>query len=151
MKNEIVHRIYAVCNTGYNQSLDDKDCAVRAIANALKIEYQESFDLLKKYGRKAGEGTTPSTIHNALKEFPNVSIFGAFGGKNEFVHRRYGMKQGEIKVYHGTSVKSFAKARPKGTYIVLTTTHVLVVRDGEIVGNKYERVRSHVDIVYQVN
>lgn len=153
MKNMTVahnHR-YAICTTGYTEPIDRKDCVVRAIANALNLQYEVSFELLKKHGRKDGEGTYLFTTHKALKEFDNVTIFGAFGSRAIGTLDSIGVSKKDVKIYKGCSVKTFARAVRKGTYILLTTHHALVVRDGEIIGNKYEQLGAHIGLVYQVH
>lgn len=151
MKNDLYNSRYAVCKSGYTENIDNKDCAVRAIANAMRIDYQDAFDLLEKHGRKPGQGTSAKTIYDSLMTFPNVTIFGAFGSAAKANIRWIGEKEENVKLYTGITVKRFARSVRSGTYILLTTQHALVVRDGEIIGNKYEQLGAHVGLVYKVN
>ena len=152
MKNILSYnRRYAICTTGYLEHIDDNDCSVRAIANGMQIPYDQAFQLLKKFGRVDGCGSHTRNIHRALMTFPNVSILGAFGSKGRYQHEYINEPKESVKLYKGMSVKTFATNVKRGTYIVLTTHHALVIRDGEIIGNKYEQLGAHIQLVYQVN
>ena len=41
---------------GYSESIDNRDCTVRALANASGMPYQQAYDLLAAAGRCKGRG-----------------------------------------------------------------------------------------------
>jgi hypothetical protein len=89
------------------------DCAVRAIAIVTGASYKRAYHLLKKAGRKDGQGFH---LYLWLLDMKSKAIF-----KHEFVHKS--------RLYHYT-VKQFIKRKLKGTYIGIISGHVTVYKNG---------------------
>ena len=99
------------CVKYYN---DNNYCGVISLAAAAGIGYGKAFHRLKKYGRKTGTGTHGYVMQKALKDFN----LGA-----------------SLCEKYGRAFKTLAQVRKhckrlKGTYFVLSTTHVGCVKDG---------------------
>ena len=86
------------------------DCAVRAVAVALGLSWDDAYEILVTYGWR-------------LKNLPNAdSVWGA-------VLRDRGFEKKACPDC-GT-VRDFAEAHPYGRYVLGTGSHVLTILDGD--------------------
>lgn len=93
-----------------------EDCAIRAVAVALGISWDEAFDLIADSAKKMG-----AVMHlNAA--------FGAVLRKNGF--RRYIIPNSCPDCY---TVRDFCQDHPEGTYVVGTDSHVVACIDGRYI------------------
>lgn len=89
------------------------DCAVRAIAIALGISWEEAFDLLTDAARK-------------MCDLPNSnSVWGA-------VLRMHGFYMSAIEVGDYYTAADFAHDNPVGIYVLGFGNHVSTIIDGNI-------------------
>ena len=90
------------------------DCAVRAIAVALNMSWDEAYQALTEYGFR-------------LKNLPNAdSVWGA-------LLKEYGFARKTIPdtCPNCYTVREFCHDHPSGTYVVGTGSHVIAVIDGD--------------------
>jgi hypothetical protein len=114
---------------GYRGETDD--CAVKAVAIALKKPYEAVHAAFKKRGRRNGRGTQQSIIHHYLSAFPEVQEIP------EVVDRRPNFWQ-------------FFHANQKGTFLIVVTKHLTVIRDGIVLDEIPPRPRMLVRWAWKV-
>jgi hypothetical protein len=109
---------------------ETNDCGVKAVALVANVSYNTAHAALAARGRKNGKGTMTADIHRALIIDFNVKI--------EQVNAReiiatYPMPHCEkatcLTTHHP---RRFAKAWPKGKFLLYTKRHVAAVIDGEL-------------------
>ena len=87
------------------------DCAVRAISVALNIGWYDAYDLLCETGRH-------------MCNMPNADeVWGAVLVQNGFERHA---------IPRTMTAMEFAKAHPRGVYVLAFGGHVAAVRDGEV-------------------
>ena len=89
------------------------DCAIRAIAIAENLTWDEAYDLLTEYGRE-------------LKNLPNANeVWGAF--LRDRGYTRHVLPDTCPDCY---TIGDFAEDHPKGLFVVATGSHVVTIIDG---------------------
>ena len=145
---------YAVSGSSEAAIGEKNDCAVRAIANACEVNYEQAHQYCADtFDRKKGKGTK---LFNALlkteksmsfSEVGQLSLFNS-GITRELKHlgdapkikdgKNIGGKLINKKYKHkpvAYTVHEFAKANPKGSFILAVKGHALAVKNGEIYDN----------------
>lgn len=89
------------------------DCAVRAVAKALNIDWETAFILIAKNGFVMGDIMASN------------NVWGSVLRENGFY--RYTLPNDCPDCY---TVKDFCQDHPKGMYVLGTTNHVVTVIDG---------------------
>lgn len=86
---------------------ETKDCTVRALAHATKMQYNTCHDILEYFGRYDNKGAycTEDLYQKVLGEMLPIT-------------------------YKFFTLGSFVKAFPKGTYLLMIRGHALTVVDG---------------------
>ena len=91
------------------------DCSVIALAASCDLSYKDAHEILRKKGRKTGKGVLTHEILSAVtiagKTHQNVT---------EIFKRNF-----------GNTVTKIENAGLKETYLVLTSGHVLTMKDGK--------------------
>ena len=145
---------------------EKNDCAVRAIANACDVTYNQAHKYcIDTFDRKKGKGTQ---LFNALlktnteMKFEEVGQLDLFreGITRTIKHLGDGPKQGgelvNTKYKHkpvAYTVKAFAQKFNKGNYILCVSNHALAIKNGVVVDNGnylYDGYRRTVEAAYQV-
>lgn len=90
-----------------------EDCAIRAVAVALDITWDDAFDQIADMAKSMG-----AVMHQN-------AAFGAVLRKHGF--RRYIIPNTCPDCY---TIKDFCRDHPYGTFVVGTDSHVVAVRDG---------------------
>jgi hypothetical protein len=108
---------------------ETRDCTVRALANALEIEYPEAHKATMKY-RTKNRGMTIENVIECYKR--NGAISTEFYGAKTVIWAKYRKISG---VFHDKSmtIKSFMEANPFGKFIVIVRGHATVVENGQLV------------------
>jgi len=146
---------------------EKNDCAVRAIANACDVTYDQAHKYCTEtFDRKKGKGTE---LFNLILRTNKEMKFEEVGQLNLFrngVTRKLkwlgdGPKQGgdlvNPKYTHkpvAYTVKAFAQRFNKGNYIIGVNKHALAIKDGVVIDNgnyQYDGYRRVVECAYQVH
>ena len=85
------------------------DCAVRAIAAALSLDWNKAFLLLCCYGLERGDLPSANNVWGALIEDRGFTR----------------------KICEETTVSKFSEDHPAGKYVLAVSGHVVTVIDGE--------------------
>lgn len=93
-----------------------EDCAIRAVAVALDITWDDAFDQIAEMAKSMG-----AVMHQN-------AAFGAVLRRHGF--RRYIIPNTCPDCY---SIKDFCRDHPSGTYVVGTNSHVVAVIDGNYI------------------
>ena len=91
------------------------DCAVRAVAKALDVDWETAFSLIATHGFAMGD--MPSSN----------SVWGAVLRQNGFY--RQSIPDSCPDCY---TAEDFCRDNPKGTYVLGFGTHVATVKDGNL-------------------
>lgn len=100
----------------------DNDCAVRALALAFSISYDEAHTFLMRHGRKYNDGYHIFTLLNDYANRQNP-IFNCQLTKIPFPSKR-----GQQRMY----VAAFCALYPSGIYLLRLTQHITTCFDGVI-------------------
>ena len=109
---------------------ENKDCAVRAVAAAFDVSYDQAHEFAQlQWSRKRGRGTNTPAIIKTMDEISteNKSLFGK-KSKQAKVINEYATKNGVVKCK--SKLSTFANKNRTGTYYVLVRSHATVVKDG---------------------
>ena len=118
-------------------SSESKDCVVYATASAFGLTYDQAHGHVKhRFNRKDKRGTNTLDIIDGMKHMAETreSINGKFVRE---------VMDAPTKTYHvhgkdfkrRNRVSTFIKDNPQGTYLILTSSHALTVRDGAMIDN----------------
>ena len=117
---------------GESREGEARDCAVRALANAAIMDYDDAHEMLAYYGRTERRGTKHDVLFSSYlaSGFRNVKVFG-----NTKSARFYARHYGNVidTVEDGMTLKNFCKKYNKGRYIVVYSGHALAVVNGHII------------------
>ena len=124
---------------------ESSDCVVRAIASAAEMDYDTSHQFVKeKFKRKNGKGTFG--FHYGMNMFSknNETINGK---KVEIITEEhntmlYYVTVKGVKTLRKTTTGSFIKRYPKGTYVVTVRGHAFTIKDGVVIGNFEDAVKT---------
>ena len=119
---------------------ESSDCMVYATAAAFDLDYDKAHQHVKhRFGRKDKKGTAMFSIIRGMQEM--VDLRENLNGKfvREIISQPY-------KKYHlhgrdvnrKNRVSTFIKEHSQGTYLILTSRHALVSKDGEMLDNNSE-------------
>ncbi len=125
-------------STTLSQS-ESKDCAVRAIATALDISYEEAHEACKQSGRKDNKGTSVTIIHRTLSLFKSKfqvsDILYTERKPRIFTRvRDYGYGEVETQVYRTfrPTQNQFIAENKVGIFVVWTDNHCYTIIDGVV-------------------
>ena len=116
---------------------ESNDCMVYATAAAFDLDYDTAHSHVHhRFGRKDKRGANRSQIVKGMEEM--VDLRENLNGKfvREIISQPY-------KMYHlhgrdvnrKNRVSTFIKEHSQGTYLILTSRHALVSKDGEMLDN----------------
>tara|TARA_R110000796_G_scaffold104712_2_gene214583 strand:+ start:1005 stop:1436 length:432 start_codon:yes stop_codon:yes gene_type:complete len=114
------------------RSSESKDCAVRALASAAVMDYDEAHELLAYYGRPDRRACVGFTLVSAYVDagFRDITVFGSTSGA-EYYRRTF--KHSISRSEKGITLKNFCKTYNKGRYIVSYKGHAVAVVNGEVI------------------
>ena len=154
MKNKLPYEATGTAIKGYNESKlakgETNDCVVRAFASAFEVSYDYAHKYVaNEFGRKPRNGTY-GTAETLVKMADN--LFKVNGKKVHPVGHRYsstmfGSLAYDVKVKGVTkrrnmTVGTFVKRNPKGTFIVLVRQHAFTIKDGVVMGNFEDSIKT---------
>jgi hypothetical protein len=142
MNNEIKYIPTKEAIIGYSDSsiakTETNDCAVRAIASAFEMHYDEAHQFVKvKFGRENRKGTRFFVGGMRRMVEDKVEINGkSFDNMGDTLGRmKYDVKvKGQI-VKRNMTTGTFIKKYPVGKYLVVVRGHAFSIIDGQVVGN----------------
>ena len=116
---------------------ETNDCMVYATAAAFDLDYDKAHQHVKhRFSRRDKKGTNTLSIIQGIQEM--VDLRENLNGKfvREIISQPY-------KKYHlhgrdvnrKNRVSTFIKEHSQGTYLILTSRHALVSKDGEMLDN----------------
>jgi len=108
---------------------EKNDCSVIALAASCDLSYKDAHEILRKKGRKAGRGMLTHEILSAVKDAGKT-----YQDVTEIFKRNY-----------GKTVSNIENAGLKETYLVITSGHVLTMKDGKALdwtSGRMHRVQS---------
>lgn len=118
----------------FGPSRDDevKDCAVRALASAAMMDYDDAHEHMAYHGRPDRRGTPANVLMGAYVDagFTDVKVFGTTKGARFYNHNYSHLVTETNK---GITLENFCKKYNKGRYIVVYSGHALAVVNGQIV------------------
>ena len=157
---------YEVSGKSETAKREKNDCAVRAIANACNVNYEQAHAWVKKsFNRKDGQGTF---MFNAIMKQTKQIEFEQAGQLDMFADNsvkkikhvgdspKQGGKLANPKYRHkpvAFTVKEFARKFNRGSYIVSVNKHALAIKDGIIIDNsnfQYNGYRRVIESAFQV-
>ena len=157
---------YQVSGSSEIAKTEKNDCAVRAVANACDVNYDQAHKFCTEmFGREKGKGTQ---LFSTLLKMNTEMVFDEVGQLNMFeqgIKRtvkhigdmpKVGGKLFNPKYKHkkvAYTVKEFAQRFNKGNYILAVNKHALAIKDGVVIDNgnyQYDGYRRVVEGAYQV-
>ena len=154
MKNKLPYEATSKAIKGYTDSViaksETNDCVVRAFASAFEVSYDKAHTYVKeKFGRKDRQGTygTVLTLNKMVENNTQVnhkkvkSIGKKIEGSN-FKTLVYEVKVKGEKVKRQMTVGTFIKQNPEGTFFVLVSGHAFTIKDGVVIGNYEDAVKT---------
>jgi hypothetical protein len=143
MKNKLPYEATSKAIQGYSESViaksENNDCVVRAFASAFA----------EKFGRQPGKGTF-GTVTKLLKMYDDRTtvnykkVYPVGVRKNSIMTNSLSYNvtiKGVTKVRQMT-VGTFIKQNPKGTFFVLVRQHAFTIKDGVVIGNYEDAVKT---------
>ena len=154
MKNKLPYESTGNAIKGYNESKTAKgetnDCVVRAFASAFEVSYDYAHKYVAdKFGRKPRKGTygTVSTLVKMADDrttvnYKKVRPVGVRKSPTLINSLSYNVTiKGEKKLRQMT-VGTFIKQNPKGTFFVLVRQHAFTIKDGVVIGNFEDSIKT---------
>jgi hypothetical protein len=139
---------------GYTDSViaksETNDCVVRAFASAFEVSYDKAHTYVKeKFGRKDRKGTYGTVFKlNKMVEnktqvnYKRVKSVGKTVGNQDLKTLEYEVKVKGQKVKRKMTVGTFIKQNPKGTFFILVSGHAFTIKDGVVIGNYEDAVKT---------
>jgi len=155
MKNKLPYESTGSAIKGYSDSLtartETNDCVVRAFASAFDVTYDYAHKYVaEEFKRKPRNGTyfTASKMTKLSEE--SIKVNGKkttpIGSKGSSVIYPYSLSY-DVKVKGETvkrqmTVGTFVKKNPKGTFFVLVRGHAFTIKDGVVIGNPEDAIKT---------
>lgn len=138
--------------TGATKHGENKDCVVRAIANASFIHYDVVHEFLKRNGRRDKRGTGIDTMVLALKCF-NFKFVGTFGNTIAAKHSIHYIKN-HYQCDQSTTNKSITLGKliaslPYGRFVAIVRGHAVAIVDGKVIDTTENSHQSQVAMLFQ--
>ena len=154
MKNKLPYEATSTAIKGYRESAIAKseanDCVVRAFASAFEVSYDKAHKYVKeKFGRKDRQGTFGTVLvlnkmvgDKTQVNYKRVKSIGENTGSRGLKTLEYDVKVKGQKVKRKMTVGTFIKQNPKGTFFVLVRQHAFTIKDGVVIGNYEDEVKT---------
>ena len=151
---------YQVSGSSEIAKKETNDCAVRAVANACDVNYDQAHKFCTSlFDRKKGKGTKMFTTllkSNSEMVFDEVGQLNLFeqGIRRTVKHigdmPKLGGKLFNPKYKHkkvAFTVKEFAQRFNKGNYILAVNKHALAIKNGVVVDNSNYQIGGYRRVV----
>ena len=126
---------YQVSGSSEIAKTEKNDCAVRAVANACDVNYDQAHKFCTEmFDRQKGKGTTGFSL---LLKMNTEMVFDEVGQFNpKYKHKKVAY-----------TVKEFAQRFNKGNYILAVNKHALAIKNGVVVDNGNYQVGGYRRVV----
>jgi hypothetical protein len=154
MKNKLPYEATSKAIQGYSESViaksENNDCVVRAFASAFDISYDRAHKYVaEKFGRQPKKGTF-GTVFKLVKMADNrttVNYKKVYPVGKRYTDSMIGSLSYDVKVKgvikrRDMTVGTFIKQNPKGTFFVLVRQHAFTIKDGVVIGNYEDAVKT---------
>lgn len=155
MKNKLPYESTGSAIKGYSGSVtaraETNDCVVRAFASAFDVSYDYAHKYVaEEFKRKPRKGTyfTASKMTKLSEEVIKVNskkVIPLGTKSNSVVYPfslSYEVKVKGEKVKRQMTVGTFVKKNPKGTFFVLVRRHAFTIKDGVVIGNPEDAIKT---------
>jgi len=154
MKMKLPYESTSRAIKGYSESViakgETNDCVVRAFASSFEVPYDVAHKFIaEEFKRKPRCGTFGTVskmvgLYDDNFRFNGKEIIIIGNRKNSYLigSLEYPVKvKGEMKMRQMT-VGTFIKKYPKGTFFVLVKGHAFTIKDGVVIGNWDDAVKT---------
>lgn len=155
MKNRLPYESTGRAIKGYGESSiakgETNDCVVRAFASSFEVSYDFAHKFVAEvFKRQPRRGTyfTAATMNKLSEDTLKVNGKKVFPvglpTKNPLLPHSlaYDVRvKGEI-VKRQMTVGTFVKKNPKGTFFVLVKGHAFTIKDGVVIGNQEDAIKT---------
>ena len=154
MKNKLPYEATGNAIKGYTESKtaqgETNDCVVRAFASSFDVSYDYAHKYVAdEFGRKPRKGTY-GTITTLVKMSDNLlkvngkKICPVGVRHNDHLLRSlmYDVTVKGVTKKRNMTVGTFVKQNPKGTFFVLVRRHAFTIKDGVVIGNPEDAVKT---------
>jgi hypothetical protein len=154
MKNKLPYEATSKAIQGYSESViaksETNDCVVRAFASAFDITYDRAHKYVaEKFGRQPKKGThgTASKLVKMSDNRTTVNYKKVYPVGKRYTDTMFGSLSYDVKVKGVTkrrnmTVGTFIKKNPKGTFFVIVAQHAFTIKDGVVIGNFEDAVKT---------
>ena len=154
MKNKLPYEATGNAIKGYTESKTAKgetnDCVVRAFASSFDVSYDYAHKYVAdEFGRKPRKGTY-GTVSKLVKMSDNLvrvngkKIYPVGNRHNDHLLKSlmYDVKVKGVTKKRNMTVGTFVKQNPKGTFFVLVRQHAFTIKDGVVIGNPEDAIKT---------
>ena len=154
MKNKLPYEATGNAIKGYSESKtahgETNDCVVRAFASSFDVSYDYAHKYVAdEFGRKPRKGTY-GTITTLVKMSDNLlkvngkKICPVGVRHNDHLLRSlmYDVTVKGVTKKRNMTVGTFVKQNPKGTFFVLVRRHAFTIKDGVVIGNPEDAIKT---------
>ena len=139
---------------GYEESViakrETNDCVVRAFASCFDVSYDYAHKYVREnFGRKDRNGTY-GTVDKMTKlaenrnqiNYKKVKCIGKLNNYRSRHTLEYTVNVKGEKVNRKMTVGTFTKQNPVGTFFMLVSRHAFTIKDGVVIGNYEDAVKT---------
>jgi hypothetical protein len=154
MKNELPYEKTGNAIKGYTESViargETNDCVVRAFASSFGVSYDYAHRYVAdKFGRKPRKGTY-GTITTLVKMSDSlikvngkkIRPLGVRHNDHLLKSLMYDVTVKGVTKKRNMTVGTFVKQNPKGTFFVLVRQHAFTIKDGVVIGNPEDAIKT---------
>ena len=139
---------------GYSESAiakgETNDCVVRAFASSFEVSYDKAHKYVaEKFGRQPRKGTygTASKLVRMADDRTTVNYKRVYPVGVRLTNTMFGSLSYDVKVNgvikrRNMTVGTFIKKNPKGTFLVIVKRHAFTIKDGVVIGNYEDSVKT---------
>ena len=154
MKNKLPYEATGNAIKGYTESKtaqgETNDCVVRAFASAFDVSYDYAHkyvaDEFKRKPRKGTYGTITTLVKmsdNLLKvNGKKICPVGVRHNDHLLKSLMYDVTVKGVTKKRNMTVGTFVKQNPKGTFFVLVRRHAFTIKDGVVIGNPEDAIKT---------
>jgi hypothetical protein len=154
MKLKLPYEATGKAIKGYTESVTAKtetnDCVVRAFASSFEVSYDTAHKFIaeefKRKPRCGTFGTVPkllSLVDNGFKiNNKKIQVVGKRTNMVLMGSLEYPVKVNGNITMRKMTVGTFIKKNPKGTFFVLVTGHAFTIKDGVVIGNYEDAIKT---------